>query len=124
MYAEPLAAIAACPITLARMQALEQAFERPQLDARFVMVTLDPRHDTPERLANYGAQHKLSARWTLAVGSVEHTIALSRLLAVQRIQDDDHILHEVRIVVVSADGQRMRVFEGWNFDDMAALGAR
>lgn len=112
----------ACPVTLARMQGLEHAFEAHGLDARFVLVTLDPSHDSPERLASFRSQHGLSARWTLVVGSLEQTVELSRLLAVQRIQDDNHILHEVRIVVLSADQRRMRTFEGWNFDDATALG--
>jgi cytochrome oxidase Cu insertion factor (SCO1/SenC/PrrC family) len=114
----------ACPMTLARMQGLEQAFELRHSAARFVLVTLDPSRDSPERLASFRAQHALSPRWTLLVGSLAQTVALSHWLAVKRVQDDTHILHDVRIVVLSADQSRMRVFEGWNFDDASALSFR
>jgi cytochrome oxidase Cu insertion factor (SCO1/SenC/PrrC family) len=114
----------ACPLTLARMQGLEHAFELRHNAARFVLVTLDPTRDSPERLASFRAEHGLSSRWRLLVGSLAQTVALSRWLAVKRIQDDTHILHDVRIVVLSADQRRMRVFEGWNFDDASALSFR
>ena len=111
-----------CPLTLSRMQALEQAFADRHIDARFVLVTLDPRNDNPSHLASYRALHELSPeRWTLLTGPLEQTQSLARLLTIHRVDDDAHIIHDIKIVVVSADGHHMRTFDGWNFDDASAF---
>lgn len=114
----------ACPTTLARMQGLERAFAERAIDARFVLVTLDPTNDTPQHLAAFRRHHGLSPSWTLLTGTLEQTRALSRALALHRAEDATHILHDARIFILRDDRRSMRVFDGWNFPDAATLTAQ
>ena len=114
-----------CPLTLFRMQALAQAFEKRGLPGRFVLVTLDPRHDTPERLSSYRARHRLNPeRWVLLRGEDEQTLALSRALGMHRIDDSSHIIHIGKIVAISADGAGMHAVEGQQVEDVMAFEPR
>src|SRR5690606_24876269 len=54
---------ATCPIIVAQMQRIER---ETQGDVGFVLVSLDPSRDDPERLAAYAGQRELDpGRWTL-----------------------------------------------------------
>ncbi|QSA96031.1 SCO family protein [Methylococcus sp. EFPC2] len=102
-----------CPLTLARMKDLQQALAERHQDARFVLVSLDPRHDTPENLAAYRQEHGLDAEhWTLLTGAIEPTLALSQALDIHRLDDFSHLVHFVKIAVIRSDGERMKLVEG------------
>lgn len=114
-----------CPLTLSRMQVLERSFEERGISARFVLVTLDPRHDNPRRLSTYRARHGLIPdRWSLLTGPSEQTLALSRVLGVHRIDDTSHIVHIGKIVMISADGRRMHALEGRQVNDAIDFATR
>src|SRR4051794_34477729 len=42
-----------CPMTIVKLKKLDAAFTRKGQRAHFVLVTLDPSNDTPERLLDY-----------------------------------------------------------------------
>lgn len=115
----------ACPLTLARMQAVQKALTARGISAHFILVTLDPRHDTSARLAEYRAKHALDREyWTLLRGNRETTTALARQLSIHRIEDLGHLFHISKIVMISADGTRMHVLEDGHLDTvLSAIGS-
>jgi len=75
----------ACPILVHDLQKIEAAL-KPELRARagFTLVTIDPRRDTPEALANFRATRVLPAEtWTLLHGESDDILELAALLGVK-----------------------------------------
>jgi protein SCO1/2 len=106
-----------CPLTLAKLHDVEAAFSRVGQPVQFVLVTLDPRNDTPERLADFKAARHLGETWHLLAGNNSDTQELGKLLGIHRTYDDLHIDHDVRIALIDADGRIVQMFEGWHFDE-------
>lgn len=67
----------ACPLLTARMTELQAATAAPSRPLRLVSFSVDPVHDTPERLAAYAREaHADPARWVFLTGPVERVAAL------------------------------------------------
>jgi protein SCO1/2 len=64
-----------CPMLTAQMSSLADSLARTGV--RFISITVDPAHDTPERLKEYGAVHGVDfTRWSFLTGSREEIWAL------------------------------------------------
>jgi protein SCO1/2 len=113
-----------CPFTVEKLKAMAAAFERRGQAARFFLVTLDPRTDTPERLHRFKETRHLPEDWSLLSGSDADTRALSRLLDVRPMFDDGHIDHDVRIGVFDAGGRLVHNFADWSFEADVSVGSR
>jgi protein SCO1/2 len=112
-----------CPMTIEKVRRVDAAYHARGQAASIVLVTLDPRSDTPARLARFKQSTNLPASWTLLRGELAATQALSRTLGVRATPDDAHIDHQVRVVVLDADGRIARNLEGWGFPvDEAVIG--
>ena len=106
-----------CPILSARMAALAEKM-RDVPGIRFVSVGVDPEHDTPEVLAEYG--RKLGAdpaRWTFLHGTrpvVRSLIKDGFKLAVEDGPADsvEPILHSTRFVLVDGEGTIRGYYDG------------
>jgi protein SCO1/2 len=113
-----------CPMTVAKLKRIESAFARRSLPVHLLLVTLDPRSDTPEKMRAFRNDQGLSGvTWDLLAGSDRDTKALSRLLGVRPSYGDTHIDHDVRVGVVDANGVLVETLDGWHFDDGAVLSA-
>lgn len=111
-----------CPRTIDKLREIDAAFARDHRQAQFVLVTLDPRNDTPERLDAFKKAARLPAEsWHLLGGNEADTRALGRFLGIHPAYDDGHIDHEVRIDVIDAGGSVVRRLEGWNYDGDGAI---
>jgi protein SCO1 len=98
----------ACPRMLLDMKRIEGALP-PGLEDRvgFVIVTLDPDRDTPERLAEYAHGARLDpSRWTLLHGDPGDILELAALLGVQyRAMGDGDFLHSNLLTILDPAGQ-------------------
>jgi protein SCO1 len=115
-----------CPGMTARMARL-----RPQLptEVRFVSFTVDPAHDTPERLRAYARAHGAGEEWIFATGSREalHGLATAGFKlaayevppAEQQAGGDGPFLHSSKFVLVDGEG---RVRGYYDSADEEALG--
>lgn len=95
----------ACPATMQRLRAAWDAWQaRPGAPPLHVLaITLDPTHDTPERLAAFGARHGVPERgWTLATGPVGLVDdALPSMMGVLTLpKGDGDVSHTVKIALV------------------------
>jgi protein SCO1 len=112
-----------CPMAVDKLKELERAFARGGKRPHFLLVTLDPRNDTPARLAAFKKSRQLADRFHLLSGPLPQTRALSRLLDVRFVGDDPHIDHETKIFLYAADGALKRTYQGWRFDESDAVAA-
>lgn len=62
----------ACPLIISQMQQLEKGLEaKGKTEARFVLVSFDPKNDTPEVIKKYIQKRKLSSRWTFYTAATD-----------------------------------------------------
>jgi protein SCO1/2 len=106
-----------CPRTVKRLRELDERFTREGLRPRFVLVTLDPVTDTPERLRKFKLEEKLPASWTLLGGASASTRQLTEFLEIHVVDLRAHMIHDAKIVVFDADGVASRKFSGWGLEE-------
>lgn len=103
----------ACPTTLSDWMAVKEALGRDAARVRFVMVTVDPERDTPERLAQYLAF--FDPEFIGLTGTPEQTQAIAQaygIVAVKRQFDETAmgylVDHTTSTFVIDTKG-RMRL---------------
>jgi protein SCO1/2 len=97
---------AVCPLSVSEMKRVEANLS----DVQLVLVSLDPEHDSPSRLADYARERGLSpARWTLLTGSADDVRDLAATIGVRyrRISADD-LAHSNILTLLDADGRVAR----------------
>ncbi len=98
----------ACPVL---MQSLQRTIAelKPEAGAlKVLMVSLNPRHDTPTSLAHMSHMHQLDERFfRLAVAADEkQTRALAATLKIKyRALDNGEISHNTRVTLLNEQGQ-------------------
>jgi protein SCO1/2 len=106
----------ACPRILADMKRIENEFSDEELQkVNFLIVSIDPERDTPERLSKFATENNLgSTTWTLLNGDQGDILELSALLGVKykRISETD-FTHSNMLTVLNQEGeiihQRMKL---------------
>ncbi len=113
-----------CPLTVAQLKRLESAFARRSLGVNFLLVTLDPRADTPDRLRAFRSSEGLpEGNWHLLAGDDKQTRELGRLLGVHPSYGDPHIDHDVKVGIVDSRGVLLETLDGWHFDEGSVVAA-
>ena len=74
----------ACPRIVADMQRIESSLSEKELkQVTFLLISMDPERDTPTRLTEFSAEHKLNANWTLICSSLDATMEIANVLGVK-----------------------------------------
>lgn len=98
----------ACPRILADMQRVRQGLsDHAQANTNFVIISIDPERDTPERLSNFADENDLNnEHWTLLNGSQGDILEIAALLGVRykRISETD-FTHSNMITVLNSEGE-------------------
>ncbi|HVZ48926.1 MAG TPA: SCO family protein [Gemmatimonadaceae bacterium] len=111
-----------CPFTVAAIQLVEQQVGD---QAGYVLVSLDPERDSPQRLAAYAAEHRLSSRWTLLSGPEGSVRELAALVGVKyRRVAEGEIDHSAVLLVLDANGRMVARFDQPDAVDRAAAEVR
>jgi protein SCO1/2 len=108
---------ATCPRTIAKLRQLDQTFRLEHRAVEFVLVTLDPASDSPERLRRFKASERLPDSWHLLTGPMPMTRELSDLLDIHVVGGGPHLVHNARIVVFDRAGFPVHVFSGFSLDE-------
>lgn len=108
----------ACPRILQDMKRIEGELRATGIDAGYVMVSIDPQRDTPQRLREYAASTLLDPDdWTLLTGSADGTLELAALLGVRYRQvSDTDFEHSNVITLLDAEGRIVHRQVGLNSD--------
>ncbi len=110
-----------CPRTMRKLREIYTRFRRENRAAQFIIVTLDPATDTPDRLRAFKLEQRLPASWHLLTGPRAQTRELAQLLGIHLFDLDSHVMHDGAIMVFDEQGRGRRSFTGWNLDDEAPL---
>jgi len=74
----------ACPRIVADMQRIESSLSKNELQqVTFLLISMDPERDTPARLREFSAEHKLNANWTLICSTLDATMEIANVLGVK-----------------------------------------
>jgi len=116
-----------CPLMSTRMRALQTELE-PAAGVRFVSISVDPEHDTPEVLQEYAKKYGAEAgRWYFLTGPKAKIFEMTQrdfMLGVGDVPEADRenagqmVQHSSKFVLVDGEG-RVRGF--YDSDDESAL---
>ena len=115
-----------CPMMSGRMAELARAIPA-ETRARFVSFTVDPEHDTPERLAEYARHYDVPAgRWRLLTGDAAAMTRLAREGFKLAVSTDgtpqEPITHSTRFTLIDAAGQIRGYYDAGDPGAMERLG--
>lgn len=112
---------AACPRLVADMRSIESKVD--QKGVKYVLVSIDPEHDTPERLHQFAIDNKMDEdQWLFLRGNEEEVRELANVLAVKykEISPID-FSHSNIISVFDQDGVLQHQQEGLGVDNASTL---
>ena len=112
-----------CPITMAAMAAAERLLDEPNA-FQWIMVTVDPKRDTPARLSKY--VKGFSEHFIGVTGTPERIRSLSDSLGISQVKKytsatDYGVDHSGHIVIVNPRGQHQGYIKTPHSADTMAL---
>lgn len=114
-----------CPRMNNNLGAVQQELTDAKVGTNWhlLSISFDPEFDTPERLARYGKTYRQDPeRWSFATGQLADVRNLGESFGLMFYKKSGTIEHNVRTVVVNADGRVQRIFPGneWSPAELAA----
>jgi protein SCO1/2 len=109
----------ACPMLVADLQRLEAKLPEPvRRKVRFVLVSFDPKRDSPQALSRFAKAHGLDpARWTLLTGDEDSVRELAAALGMRyRPLGAADFAHSNLITALDAHGAVTAHVEGLGAD--------
>lgn len=117
---------AACPRLVADMRNIEKQVPQEDLDnVKFIMVSIDPETDTPQRLKDFSIENDMEKdHWLFLRGTPEDTREFATILAVsyKKISPID-FSHSNIISVFDEDGVLVHQQEGLGVDNTETIEA-
>ena len=114
----------ACPRLLADMRNIEKQVPEKDLDkVKFIMVSIDPETDTPEKLNAFAKENKMEDdHWMFLRGTKEDTREFAAVLAVNYKQINPiDFSHSNIISVFDEDGVLVHQQEGLGVDNVETI---
>lgn len=95
-----------CSVTLKKLKEFQATLDRKDQAVEIVIVSYDPKNDTPRTWSQYRKRHKLQrANWHFLTGDRSGTLSLARMLGLANFwSEDGHIYHDFKISVLNAAG--------------------
>lgn len=104
-----------CSASLRMMEETQRLADARKLNMNFVVVGLDPHADTPADWAQFRAERGLTrSNWQFLSGDDASTRQLARRLGVRYWRYGEHTLHDLRIVLLSAQAQPLTSIEAFD----------
>ena len=95
-----------CSSSMLVLRQMQDILARQGRDAAFVVVSYDPSHDSPAEWRRYRKARKVPANWHFLSGAEADTHRLADFLGLKYWDYDEHVMHDFRIVVFDANGNR------------------
>lgn len=112
----------ACPLIVQDMKRIGKA--AGDVPLRYVLVSLDPERDTPERMRAFRHMHAIGEGWTMLRGSEDDVQTLAAILGVRyRPDTDGSIAHSNIITLLDAGGDIVAQQEGLGLDPVPTVAA-
>lgn len=103
-----------CSTGWRRLVDLQAEADRQHRELQFVIVSLDPEHDTPALWREYRQMRGMGrSNWVFLTGSRDSTDRVARALGVRWWRYDGAIMHDFRIVRLDAQGQPAKALDDY-----------
>jgi protein SCO1 len=95
-----------CTTTFSKLKAIQAAADQKKLQLDFMIISLDPKNDTPQAWRQYRISRDVDrSNWHLLTGSEVTTKEFAALIGIKYWYMDEHILHDFKIVRLNAKGE-------------------
>jgi protein SCO1/2 len=99
-----------CTTTFSKLKAIQAAADQKKLQIDFMIISLDPKNDTPQAWRQYRISRDVDrSNWHLLTGSEVTTKEFAALIGIKYWYMDEHILHDFKIVRLNAKGEIEKV---------------
>ncbi|HVO76064.1 MAG TPA: SCO family protein [Ignavibacteriaceae bacterium] len=109
----------ACPVLVNDMKRIESEIPKRDLPSyRFVLISIDPERDTPQKLARYAEVKNLDTkRWTLLTGNPDDIMELAALIGFKyKKNSNGDFSHSNLITFLDSNGEIIHQQIGLNQD--------
>ena len=109
----------ACPVLVAKMKSIEGAINRKLVDdVSLVLVSIDPKNDTPEKLKEFAAKNNMADKhWMFLRSDDASTKEFANVLSMKYKQISPiDFSHSNIVSIFSPDGQMVKQIEGLEID--------
>lgn len=115
----------ACPRIVADIQRIERELQPQEREkVRFLLISMDPERDTPERMQEFAGQFQLNDHWTLISSNEDATMEMANILGVRvKKLSDGGFDHSNTIHVISPSGMIIHQQQGLAVDPAETLAA-
>ena len=79
-----------CPVMTQTLAKVQQRLGDARDRVKMISVSIDPEHDTPERLRAYAAKHGAGSQWAFYTGTTEASVALQKAFDAYRGNKMNH----------------------------------
>ena len=100
---------AICPVMSHVFSQVQTGLGADAARVRLVSISIDPEHDTPERLKAYAASYGAGPQWSFYTGTAQGSIAAQRAFGAYR---GDRMNHEARSYLRAARGKSWTRIDG------------
>jgi len=107
-----------CSSSMLVLRKMQEILASRGRDASFVVFSYDPSHDSPAAWRRYRDARRLPPSWHFLSGAGTDTRRLADFLDLKYWIYDEHVMHDFRIVVFDADGNRKRDILWEQFPDL------
>ena len=99
-----------CPVLAASFRAVRRQLEATEHAVRMVSISIDPEHDTPERLAAYAEAFEAGDDWFFLTGRLADVTTVQKAFGAYHV---NKMRHEPLILLRIAAGEPWVRFEGF-----------
>jgi protein SCO1 len=110
-----------CATTLKLLNDIQREATAKGNAIEIIVVSLDPKTDSPETWRNYRDMHDLHfTNWHFLTADQANTTRLANQLGLEYWRYDEHVMHSLRIVRISRDGMIAASLD-WQNRDVGAF---
>jgi protein SCO1/2 len=95
-----------CSIIFSKLKAIQALADQRNLKIDFMIISLDPKNDTPEAWRQYRISREVDrSNWHLLTGSEATTKVIADMLGIKYWFMEEHVFHDFKIVRLNANGE-------------------
>ncbi len=79
-----------CPVLSASFSQVQQQLGAERDQVRMISITIDPEHDTPERLRAYAARYHAGQQWQFLTGNLDDIVSIQKAFGAFRGTKANH----------------------------------
>ncbi len=107
-----------CPLMMKKLKKIEASLNEKKVKYEFLIISLDPDHDTVESLAKFKKDNEVSDYWNFLTGSEKDTRMLSMVVNIRYSKNPKTkvIGHDNKVILLDETGKMLKTLDGLDAD--------